>query len=435
MTDLHKRMASKIEMWPTERLRPYDKNPRTHSPQQVDQIAASILEFGFNNPVLVDSNQGIIAGHGRLLAAQKLGLEQVPVVVLDHLTDAQRRAYIIADNKLALNAGWDEELLAAELAALGDENFDIGLVGFSDQELADLLDGWGVTEGLTEQDEVPEPPETPVSRPGDLWLLGQHRLVCGDSGDAETLGRLMGRRRAVLYATDPPYGVAYDGTNHPPNKNRDWGGDYEDLDAWDHFADQEAFERFLQAVFQTAMLHVTENAAWYCWHATATAQSFRRVWDTIGVRYHQTIVWVKPTHVLGFSMWNYRMEPCLMGWRQGHKPAAFQIADEMSNVWQVDWEGKARCTDGMHPTQKPVRLFELPMLKHTRSGDVCLETFCGSGSQIIAGERLGRCCYAAEKNPRFIDVAVHRWQNYTGQPAMLDGDGRSFAEVETERLS
>ena len=441
----NQRMASRIELWSLDRLRPYAGNARTHNEAQIDQIAASITEFGFNNPILVDSKDGIVAGHGRLLAAQKLGLLQVPVVVLDHLTDTQRRAYVIADNKLAELAGWDEDLLASEVAALAADDFDLSLVGFTDHEITALLD-WDNAEQVEAVDEVPEVPVTPVSRLGDLWLLGRHRLICGDSGEAEILVQLMDGQTATLFATDPPYGVGYDGTNHPQNQqakalghpagsqNRDWSDDYEDLDAWDHFADQQEFAGFLETIFSNAMPHVSDDCAWYCWHASATSEIFRDVWRKVGVRYHQTITWVKPTFVLGFAMWNYRSEPCLMGWQQGHKPRANTIHDEMSNVWEVDWEGKARCTDGQHPTQKPVRLFELPMLKHSRPGDVCLETFAGSGSQIIAAERLNRRCFAAERNPRFCDVIVQRWQETTSGEAILEGDGRTYAAVRAERL-
>jgi len=217
--------------------------------------------------------------------------------------------------------------------------------------------------------------------------------------------------KAQLYATDPPYGVGYDGSSRPQN-NRDKSDEQ-----WDHYESTDEFEGFLERIFLNAKTHVDKDAAWYTWHASATAGSFLRAWDITGIRYHQTITWVKPTHVLGFAMWNYRSEPCLMGWQQGYKPSAFPVPDEMSNVWEVDWEGKARCTDHVHPTQKPVRLFELPMLKHTRPRDICLETFCGSGSQIIAAERLGRRCFAVERNPKFVDVAVQRWEEYTGQKA------------------
>jgi len=280
-------------------------------------------------------------------------------------------------------------------------------------------------DGLTDPDAVPEAPEASTTQPGDLWIMGKHRLVCGDSGDSATLDLLMDGRQARLYATDPPYGAGYDGTNHPKNadhdtqgraegaQNKDWSDEY-----WDHYESVEEFEGFLERIFLNAKPYVATDAAWYCWHASATSSSFLKAWQIAGIRYHQTITWVKPTHVLGFAMWNYRTEPCLMGWQQGHKPPALTVPDEYSNAWEIDWEGKARCTDGQHPTQKPVRLFELPILKHTRPGDICLETFAGSGSQVMAAERLDRRCFAVERMPRFCDVIVKRWEQYTGQTAI-----------------
>jgi DNA modification methylase len=278
-------------------------------------------------------------------------------------------------------------------------------------------------------DEVPEVPIVPITQPGELWLLGDHRIICGDSRDPDVLARLMDGKQAVLYHTDPPYGVGYDGMNHPKNLhakttghrdagNRDWSADYHDHNAWDHFEDMEQFEQMLIDVFTVAKPHTIEDAAWYCWHASATMRSFLDAWERTGIRFHQSIVWVKPCAVLGFSMWNWRNEPCLMGWQQGHKPAVYHVPDELTNVWEVDWEGKARCTDGAHPTQKPVRLFELPMLKHTNPGEICLETFSGSGSQIIAAERLSRRCFAVERMPQFVDVAVKRWELMTGKQAV-----------------
>lgn len=431
--DLQQRMARAIEMWSVDRLVPYERNPRTHSPDQVRRIADSIEQFGFTSPLLVDSKDGIIAGHGRLLAARLLGLPEVPVIVLDYLTDAQRRAYVIADNKLAELAGWDDELLAQELAALSNEEFPLEVIGFSDEELAALLED-DVPNGAQEgEDEVPEVPTQAVSQAGDLWVCGEHRLVCGDSRDPAVLARLMDGRVADLYSTDPPYGVGYDGTGHPQNKNRDWSAQYEDHDAWDHFEDRQAFERFLTDVFTAASAHLAENAAWYCWHASATVTSFLQAWANASVRLHQTVIWVKPCAVLGFSMWNWRYEPCLVGWRPGHKPHAQAVPGEFTNVWAVDWEGKARCTDAQHPTQKPVRLFELPMLKHTRPGQICLETFSGSGSQIIAAECLKRRCFAVERLPQFIDVAVRRWQQFAGGQAVLEATGQTFAQVAAER--
>jgi DNA modification methylase len=424
-TDLNIERKSIAELMPA----PY--NPRTISPEALAGLRASVERFGLVEPVVWNRRTGhVVGGHQRLKALQALGESDTQVVVVD-LDELEEKALNVALNSPAIAGEFTAELhtLLAEIEAampdLADElRFD-DLAAQMRHLLADLTP----EDGLTDPDDVPEPPETPITRPGDLIILGGHRLVCGDSADPATLARLMDGQTAALYATDPPYGVGYDGTAHPQNQrdkqqgrtpgsqNRDWSNDYQDLDAWDHFGDQAEFETFLTDIFAAALPHIAQDAAWYCWHASATSDCFRRAWQATGIRYHQMIQWVKPTFVLGFAMWNYRSEPCLMGWRQGHKPAAYPISDEHSNVWEVDWEGKARCTDGLHPTQKPVRLFELPMLKHTRAGDICLETFCGSGSQVIAAERLGRRCYAVERNPRFCDVIVARWEQFTGQTA------------------
>jgi len=412
-------------------LAPAPYNPRTISSESLAGLRASVERFGLVEPIVWNRRTGrVVGGHQRLKALQQLGETETQVVVVD-LEEAEEKALNVALNNPAIAGEFtaDIHLLLAELKVLMPELYDDLCFDDLAAQTAKLLAELAPEDGLTDPDDVPEPPEEPVTQEGDLIILGGHRLVCGDSQDAAVIARLMDGHKAALYATDPPYGVGYDGTSHPQNQrdkqagrapgtqNHDWSDDYEDLDAWDHFEDQAAFEKFLATVFTTARPHLSDSAAWYTWHASATSESFRRAWQAAGVRYHQMINWVKPTFVLGFAMWNYRSEPCLMGWQQGHKPAAYPVADEKSNVWEVDWEGKGRCTDGVHPTQKPVRLFELPMLKHTRPGDICLETFAGSGSQVIAAERLGRRCFAVERNPRFCDVIVSRWEQFTGQTA------------------
>jgi len=413
-------------------LDPAPYNPRAISPEALSGLQASVERFGLVEPVVWNKSTGhVVGGHQRLKVLQALGETETQVVVVD-LPEADEKALNVALNSPAIAGEFTPELpaLIAEIeAALPDLADELRFDDLA-AEMKHLLADLEPEQGQTDPDDVPEPPADPVTRQGDLYVIGGHRLICGDSMDPATLARLMDGQQAALYMTDPPYGVGYDGTAHPQNQrdkqrgrepgsqNRDWSDDYQDLDAWDHFGDQAEFETFLVDVFKTALPHVAEAAAWYTWHASATSDCFRRAWDEVGIRYHQMIQWVKPTFVLGFAMWNYRSEPCLMGWRQGHKPAAYSIDDEKSNVWEVDWEGRARCTDGLHPTQKPTRLFELPMLKHTRPGAICLETFAGSGSQVIAAERLGRRCFAVELNPRFCDVIVQRWEQFTGQTAM-----------------
>ena len=408
-------------------LNPAPFNPRRISSEALDGLHASVERFGLVEPIIWNRQTGrVVGGHQRLKVLQRMGETETQVIVVD-LPEIEEKALNVALNSPAIAGEFTADLhkLLAEIEqALPDLSDALRFPDLGDLE-KQLLSDLHPNDGLTDPDDVPEPPEEPVTQPGDLWIMGNHRLVCGDSGDPGVLDRLMDGQVARLYATDPPYGVGYDGTSHPQNQrdkasgrepgsqNRDWGDEY-----WDHYDSREHFEFFLEGVFTNAKRHVADDAAWYCWHASATAQSFLCAWEATGIRYHQTITWVKPTHVLGFAMWNYRTEPCLMGWQQGHKPEALPVPDEHSNCWEVDWEGKARCTDGQHPTQKPVRLFELPMLKHTRPGDICLETFAGSGSQILAAERLDRRCFAVERMPKFCDVIVRRWEEYTGQTAI-----------------
>jgi len=414
-----------------QELAPAPYNPRTITDDALSGLRASVQRFGLVEPIVWNERSArIVGGHQRLKVLQQMGEQETQVVVVD-LDETDEKALNLALNNPAIAGEFTPAVheLLAELRAAAPELHE--LLRFGDLEAAtrNLLKELEARAGETDPDDVPEPPEVPVTQEGDLIILGDHRLVCGDSADPAVLDRLMDGHKAALYATDPPYGVGYDGTNHPQNlrdkergrargsQNRDWTDDYDDLDAWDHFESEEQFTRFLASVFTLATGHVQPNAAWYCWHASATRHQFMAAWAAAGIRFHQDVIWVKPAHVLGFAMWNYRSEPCLMGWRQGHKPAALPVADEASNVWEVDWEGKGRCTDGVHPTQKPVRLFELPILKHTRLGDICLETFAGSGSQVIAAERHSRRCFAVERNPRFCDVIVQRWELFTGRKA------------------
>lgn len=401
-------------------------NPRQISDVALAGLQASVERFGLVEPVIWNQRTGhVVGGHQRLKALAALGRTETDVVVVD-LPEIEEKALNVAlNNPLITGEFTDEALrLLEEIAGEIPEAMSLLRLDDLEEQLRKVHAELAPTEGLTGSDEVPEAPEIPVTQPGDLWILGGHRLICGDSGDPEILDRLMEGKTAALYATDPPYGVGYDGTAHPKNsthdeqgraegaQNKDWGDEY-----WDHYESPAAFQEFLERIFINARRHVAEDAAWYCWHASVTTQEFMGAWAAAGVRYHQTIIWVKPTFVLGFLMWNYRTEPCLMGWQQGHKPQVQAVTDEYSNCWEVDWEGKARCTDSQHPTQKPIRLFELPMLKHTRPGDICLETFAGSGSQLIAAERLGRRCYAVERMPVFCDVIVRRWEAFTGQQA------------------
>src|SRR5690606_17821329 len=409
---------------------PYAKKARTHSEQQISQIARSIAEFGFVNPILVGDDQVIVAGHGRLMAAQQLGLDQVPVIVLNHLSETQRRALVIADNAIASNSGWNEELLHLELAELNDLGFDLDLIGFSDGELDRLLN---LEPGNDDGDNgsvptliVPEPPRNPVTRRGDLWILGEHRLLCGDSTDPADVRRLMNGERAILFATDPPYLVDYDGSNQP-TRNNDWSASYGNT--WDDSSQgAELYDGFIAAAVAEA---IEENAAWYCWHASRRQAMLEECWARAGAFVHQQIIWVKDRGVLTRSHYLWKHEPCFMGWRRPNRPP--KVAEgTLPSTWALPSFAKDDRPD--HPTPKPLDAFGIPMRQHVARGGLCYEPFSGSGSQIMAGEANGRRVFAMEISPAYVDVAVERWQVETGKDAVLDGDGRTFAQVKAGRL-
>ena len=421
----------RIEQWPLELLKPYARNAKTHGADQVAKIAASMAKFGWTNPVLVAGDGEVIAGHGRILAAAELGLTEAPVIVLDHLTEEERQAYRLADNKLTELGAWDEALLAAELQALAADDFDLSLTGFSDAELDQLLaldvGGGETTEGPSVPPVVvPEPPRNPASRTGDLWILGDHRLLCGDSTSAADVRRLMNGERAALFATDPPYLVDYDGSNHP-TRNKDWSPSYGVT--WDDSSQgAELYDGFIAAAVAEA---IAEDAAWYCWHASRRQAMLEACWEKAGAFVHQQIIWVKDRGVLTRSHYLWKHEPCFMGWVRPHRPP--KVADEtLASTWVIPSLAGEERPD--HPTPKPLDCFAIPMRQHVARGGLCYEPFSGSGSQIMAGEATGRRVFAMEISPAYVDVAVERWQAETGRDAILDGDGRSFAAVKAERL-
>jgi len=416
-----------IEYHGLDRLVPYARNARTHSEAQLAEIAGSIREFGFVNPVLIAEDGTIIAGHGRVLAARQLGMDAVPSIRLTGLSDSQRRALVLADNRIALNAGWDEALLALELSDLKEAGFDLGIMGFEDGELDRLLAGAEAeNETSTPPVIIPEPPRHPASRTGDLWLLGDHRLLCGDSTSHDDVRRLMNGERAVLFATDPPYLVDYDGSNHP-TRNKDWSASYGTT--WDDSSQgAELYDGFIAAAVAEA---ITEDAAWYCWHASRRQAMLEACWEKTGAFVHQQIIWVKDRGVLTRSHYLWKHEPCFMGWRRPNRPP--KVADQtLPSTWEMPSFARDERPD--HPTPKPLDAFGIPMRQHVARGGLCYEPFSGSGSQIMAGEVNGRRVFAMEISPAYVDVAVERWQAETGKDAILDGDGRTFAQVRTERL-
>jgi len=406
----------KIEQVKLDALIPYARNSRTHSDAQVAQIAASIKEFGFTNPVLIDETGSIIAGHGRVMAARKLAIADVPSIRLTHLTEAQKKAYVIADNKLALNAGWDDEMLAVELTDLKDMGFDLDLTGFSTDEIEALLAPVG-TEGLTDEDAVPEVPEAPVTVLGDVWLLGKHRVMCGDSTSIDAVDKLMNGQKAALMQTDPPYGIAY----VKNAKSKGQGKQHVDIENDD--LDGEKLQEFLEEVIRSALPSLNDDAAYYLWHPMLTQGTFFAAAAAADILIHRQIIWCKPSLVFGRGDYHWQHELCFYGWRRGNKPPFYGPRNQ-TTLWKIGRE-----TNKSHPTAKPVELWNAPIENHTKPGMVLYEPFSGSGSQIIAAEKLGRKCYAMELSPQYVDLTVQRWQEFTGQTATLESNGKPFISL------
>ena len=405
--------ADMVQRWPIARLIPHDRNARTHSAEQIDQIAASIREWGWTNPVLVTEAGTIIAGHGRVLGAKKLGIAEAPVMVAAGWSEAQIKAYALADNKLALNAGWDESLLALEIADLEELGFDLGLTGFSDAEIAALGSNCGG--GLTDPDDAPQPPEKPVSVSGDLWVLGRHRLLCGDSTSSADVARLLGPVEPHLMVTDPPYGVEYNPAWRATagvNKNKARLGKVSNDDRVDW---REAWSLFPGSVA-------------YVWHAGRYASSVQASLEAVGFEIRSQVIWCKDRFALSRGHYHWQHEPCWYAVRNG---SAHWAGDrKQSTIWQIG----AREGNGLgHGTQKPVACMKRPIENNSSPGQAIYEPFSGSGTTIIAAEMTGRLVHAIEIDPTYVDVAVVRWQRFTGAAAVLDGDGRDFASVESSR--
>ncbi|MEI4233741.1 DNA modification methylase [Roseovarius sp. D22-M7] len=425
--------ALQLEQWPIGRLVEYERNPRKND-DVVDRMAQAIVEFGFRIPIVARSDGLVVDGHLRLKAARLLGLDTVPVVLADELSETQIKAFRLLANQSTNWAEWDELLLSAELQELLADDYDLSLVGFSDGELDKLLafdpeaggEEEGGAGGSVPPVTIPEPPRNPASRTGDLWILGDHRLLCGDSTSETDVRRLMNGERAILFATDPPYLVDYDGSNHP-TRNKDWSQSYGTT--WDDSSQgAELYDGFIAAAVAEA---ITEDAAWYCWHASRRQAMLEACWEKAGAFVHQQIIWVKDRGVLTRSHYLWKHEPCFMGWRRPNRPP--KIAEQtLPSTWEMPSFTKDERPD--HPTPKPLDAFGIPMRQHVARGGVCYEPFAGSGSQIMAGEINGRRVFAMEISPAYIDVAVERWQAETGKDAILDGDGRTFGDVKAERL-
>jgi len=442
-------IVTRIELWKTERLVPLERNPRTHSEEQIDQIAASMREFGFLWPIMVNGeSRQIVAGNGRYLAAVRLGLPLVPVVEERHLTPVQRRAFIIADNKIALNAGWADEILAEELPALRDAGIDLGLTGFSDAELEEILASVGGPAG-DEELPVPDPPEVPVSRRGDLWNLGNHRVLCGDATSLTDLERVLEGARADAVWTDPPYNVAYESA----------AGSIEN----DALSDED-FAAFLGAAFRALISVMRPGAPIYVAHSDTGGYTFRRSFLEAGFKLSSCLIWRKNALVLSRGDYHWQHEPILYGWKPGaahrwlgardkttiveFESAPFQQVGEQE--WQivlgettlivrgenvtvepargtVFYENKPTAS-AEHPTMKPVRLVARMLANSASRGATVLDPFAGSGSTLMACDALGLKARLIELDPRFVDVIVWRWQEATGGIATLES-GEPFTTV------
>jgi DNA modification methylase len=412
------RIDIQVERWSIDRLIPRITNPRTHTPEQIAQIAASMKEFGWTAPILVGADNDIIAGHARVLAAMQLGMPEVPVIQLGHLTEAQRRALVIADNQLAISgAGWDEETLRLELAALQEGSFDLSLVGFDDDELARLLAAVEATAGLTDEDAVPDVAETPVTLPGDRWLLGKdHILLVGDATVPTDIERLMAGDSADLVFIDTPYNCDYSGYTEDRLTIQN-----------DRMSDTE-FKQFLEAVFRSCRAAIKPGASLYVCHSSSWQREFQNALEAAGFEVRCQIIWAKNTFAWGFGRYKFQHEPIFYCHVAGETDAWYGDKSQ-STLWQENKPAANR----LHPTMKPVELVERALVNSSKTGDICADFCAGAGSTLIACERRGRKARLIEIDPKYAQVIVVRWQQYSGKCATLDGDGRTFEDIAQKR--
>ncbi len=405
--------TTEMQLVPITKLVPYVNNARTHSPEQINKLRSSLREFGFINPVIIDRDFGVIAGHGRILAAKEEGIAEVPCVFADHLTQAQKKAYILADNRMAMDAGWDEELLRVEIEALQAEAFDLSLTGFDEKELSDLFkDDGDVQEDDFDVDAELEKPT--FSKSGDVWTLGRHRLVCGDSTKAETFTVLMNGRKANLVVTDPPYNVNYEGT----------AGKIKN----DNLAD-EKFYQFLFNAFSNIEKVMADDASIYVFHADTEGLNFRKAFSDAGFYLSGCCIWKKPSLVLGRSPYQWQHEPCLYGWKKSGKHQWYSDRKQ-TTIWE--FEKTKKNTD--HPTMKPIPLLAYPIQNSSMSNTLVLDPFGGSGSTLIACEQTDRDCYTIELDEKYCDVIVKRYIEQVGSAdgVSMERDGKTYAFSELE---
>lgn len=408
--------TEELKILNVDELIPYVNNSRTHSKEQITKLRSSLREFGFINPVLIDKDKNIIAGHGRVIAAKEEGIKEVPCVLVEHLTEAQKKAYIIADNKLALDAGWDNEILALEIESLKDLDFDVFLTGFDAAEIDDLFSKVHDKEIKEDDFDVEEAlKETPISKQGDVWLLGRHKLVCGDSTDAKTYEILMEGNKANLVVTDPPYNVAYEGT----------AGKIQN----DNMADKKFYE-FLLKFYKCTYDAMADGAPIYVFHADKETVNFRTAFKDAGFFCHETCVWVKNSPVLGRCDYQYNHEPILYGWKptSGHK---FYADRKQRTTWNFDRPTKSE----LHPTMKPLNLIAYPIQNSSLTNCIILDPFGGSGSTLIACEQTNRICYTIELDEKYADVIVKRYIEQVGSDdgVFLIRDNKKLPFKETKK--
>ena len=407
--------TTEMQLVKTDRLIPYVNNARTHSAEQINKLRSSLREFGFVNPVIIDREFNVIAGHGRIAAAKAEGISEVPCVFADHLTDAQKKAYILADNRMALDAGWDEEMLKVEIESLQAEDFDLGLTGFDEKEIAELFD----TDSDVQEDDfdVDAELEKPcITKNGDIWLLGDHRLVCGDSTKADTYTALMDGKAANLVVTDPPYNVNYEGSaGKIKNDNME----------------NDKFYQFLFDAFSNMDNVMADDASIYVFHADTEGLNFRKAFSDAGFYLSGTCIWKKQSLVLGRSPYQWQHEPVLYGWKKKGKHQWYTGRKE-STIWEFDKPKK----NADHPTMKPVPLIAYPIKNSSMTNSIVLDPFGGSGSTLIACEQTNRICHTIELDEKFCDVIVKRYieqvETNEGVYVVRDGEKLPYSDIVKE---
>ena len=390
-----------IKLAEISNIKPYENNPRKLSEQAIEKVAMSLKEYGFRQPIVVDKDMVIVAGHTRFRASKKLGLKQVPISVIDNLSEEQINAYRIADNRTAEESEWDNELLKMEIKELEAKDFKLDLLGFNDEQLNNIL--FEEKQGLTDEDEVPEAPEEPISKLGDIWKLGNHRVVCGDSTKVKTYEKLCGETKVDLYLTDPPYNVSYEG------KTKDKLTIQNDKQTDDEFI------QFLSQAFVSADSVLKMGGAFYIWHSDSEGLNFRLACIEAKWKLRQTLIWSKNSMVMGRQDYHWQHEPCLYGWKEGSSHSWYSDRKQ-TTIIKYDRPTKSK----LHPTMKPVGLIEYLVKNSSKQEDIILDSFLGSGSTLIACEKQSRVCYGVELDPIYCDVIVKRWENFTGKKAEIE---------------